>query len=229
MKKTILALSLAALTLPAMAQKSAEPAYTFEGNFTATTDYIFRGATQSNGTAAIQGGFDLGFSNGFYVGTWASSIAADSTNGGSLETNLYGGYAFTAGEIEIDLGLLRYYYPKQETENPADLKWNTTEAYVGLTYGPVGLKISRAMTDIFGGDDTKGSMYYALSGSYPVSEALSINAHYGYADFKGGGDTKDYKLGLSTDLGGYTLAADYFGSDLDGEKKKVVLSVSKSF
>jgi len=244
MKKTIIALSLAAMTLPAMAQKAAEPAYTFEGNFTVTSDYIFRGYTQSNGAAAIQGGFDLSFSNGFYLGTWASSVAGVSTGGflnvelpatfvdaapgASLETNFYGGYTFTAGEIEIDLGLLRYYYPKQDT---GGAKWDTTEAYVGLSYGPVGLKISRAMTSYFGGLAEKGTMYYALTGSYPIFEGVSLNGHYGYNDLKNSSfsNFKDYKLGLSTELGGYTLAADYIGTSPKQEKSKVVLSVSKSF
>jgi uncharacterized protein (TIGR02001 family) len=208
-------------------QKAAEPAYTFEGNFTVTSDYIFRGFTQSNSTAAIQGGFDLNHSSGFYVGTWASSVAYDSTLGGSLETNLYGGYTFSVGEVGIDVGLLRYYYPKQENST----KWDTTEAYVGLSYGPIGFKVSRAMTSYFGGTGDKGTMYYALSGSYPISENISVNGYYGYESLKGGDNYQDYKIGLSTEIGGYTLAGDYVdaSSGLGRNDGKFVVSVSKSF
>ena len=43
-------------------------------NVTLTSDYRFRGISQTGEDAAIQGGFDLGFEPGFYIGTWASSV-----------------------------------------------------------------------------------------------------------------------------------------------------------
>ena len=36
--------------------------------------YRFRGISLSDRGIAVQGGFDLAFDNGFYAGTWASSI-----------------------------------------------------------------------------------------------------------------------------------------------------------
>jgi uncharacterized protein (TIGR02001 family) len=227
MKKTLIAASLATLSF-ATVPAQAEAPFSLEGNFSVTSNYVFRGFTQSNSTAAIQGGFDLGHSSGLYIGTWASSIASGSTDGGSLETNLYGGYSFEIGGVGLDVGLLRYYYPKQDFVL-SDSKWDTTEAYIGLSYGPVSFKTSRAMTDYFGVDDTKGTLYYDLSGSFPISDSVALNAHYGYSSIKNGSNYKDYKIGISGDIGGYTLAADYISTSPKQEKRAFVVSVSKSF
>ncbi|MCB1710405.1 MAG: TorF family putative porin, partial [Halioglobus sp.] len=62
-------------------------AFEISGNVALTSDYRFRGISQSDESAAIQGGFDVEFSPGFYVGTWGSSVDFDSNEGydGSLE------------------------------------------------------------------------------------------------------------------------------------------------
>ena len=68
MKTKILALGLAAccFTAPVAAQE-------VTGNVALTTDYIFRGVTQTDGGPAISGGFDVD-ADGFYVGVWGSSV-----------------------------------------------------------------------------------------------------------------------------------------------------------
>ena len=45
----------------------------WSGNVAMTSDYTWRGVSQSNEDPAIQGGFD--YANGlFYAGTWASNV-----------------------------------------------------------------------------------------------------------------------------------------------------------
>ncbi|MFN5792864.1 MAG: TorF family putative porin, partial [Burkholderiales bacterium] len=71
MKKTLVALSLAAMTLPALAQdkKAPEPDYTITGNFGLFSDYRFRGISQTDKKMAAQGGFDFAHKSGVYLGT----------------------------------------------------------------------------------------------------------------------------------------------------------------
>ena len=40
------------------------------GNIALTTDYKFRGISQSDSAPSVQGGFDIAFDNGAYIGTW---------------------------------------------------------------------------------------------------------------------------------------------------------------
>ena len=55
--------------------------FEISGNVALTSDYRFRGISQSDTSAAIQGGFDAEFSPGFYIGTWGSSVDFDSNDG----------------------------------------------------------------------------------------------------------------------------------------------------
>jgi hypothetical protein len=60
---------------------------TVSANVGYTTDYVFRGISQSNEDAAVQGGVDFACGR-FYIGTWGSSIAF----GNGTEIDVYGGY-----------------------------------------------------------------------------------------------------------------------------------------
>src|SRR6185312_12896341 len=61
------------------------PACAVTGNVALTSDYIFRGLTQTWDRPAVQGGTDLSLANGFATGAWASNISGHSYPGGSME------------------------------------------------------------------------------------------------------------------------------------------------
>ena len=76
------------------------------------SDYRFRGISQLEGdiSPAIQGGFDVAFDNGIYLGTWASNV---NFTGGAIELDVYGGWAGSLTDsLDVDLGYLYYAYPK---------------------------------------------------------------------------------------------------------------------
>ena len=76
----------------AMAEEAASP-HAVTGNFTLTTDYAFRGVSQTNEDAAVQGGFDYAHSpTGLYAGIWGSNVSFPP---GSIELDYYGGWAKT--------------------------------------------------------------------------------------------------------------------------------------
>jgi uncharacterized protein (TIGR02001 family) len=77
------------------------------GNVGLTTDYVFRGISQTNEEAAVQGGVDFTCGR-FYAGVWASSFFGDE---GSTEIDLYAGFRSTTGPINWDLGVIYYTYP----------------------------------------------------------------------------------------------------------------------
>ena len=75
---------------------------------------------------AIQGGLDYAFGDsGFYVGNWNSSV--NWLKGNSIEMDVYGGYKFKAGPMDMDVGALTYIYP-------GNTSGNTTETLLGATY-----------------------------------------------------------------------------------------------
>ncbi|MDX1515766.1 MAG: TorF family putative porin [Woeseiaceae bacterium] len=86
----------------------------FSGYVTATSDYVRRGVTQSDGGPALQLALDVEFDSGIYAGAWGSTV--DIASGGArtrdVESNYYLGYAVDAGERwRIGGNVVWYEYP----------------------------------------------------------------------------------------------------------------------
>ena len=84
-------------------------------NVSLTTDYVFRGVSQTLEEPAIQGGFDYSNSSGFYAGFWGSNVDF----GTDAQVELDGYLGFTREQqngFSWDVGLIHYDYPG-ESEN----------------------------------------------------------------------------------------------------------------
>ena len=222
MKKTLVALSLAAMTLPALAQdkKAPEPDYTITGNVGITSDYRFRGISQSNLQPAVQAGLDFAHKSGVYLGNWNSSVSTwTAPTGAGVEMDLYGGYKTELAGIGLDLGGIYYFYPGARINaggSPDKNIFNTGELYVGLSYGPLSFKTSYTVTKQYFGlgqdlalaaaptglsntKDVKGTLYYDLGFAYEIAPKVTLKIHAGYLNLKNATDwsIKDYSLGLA--------------------------------
>jgi uncharacterized protein (TIGR02001 family) len=115
-----LALAGAALSTPAVAggslkdtPKKEERRCTFSANVALTTEYVFRGISQTAEGPAIQGGFDATCGL-FYAGVWASNLDFGGVAGediANIEIDLYAGIKPKTGRITWDLGVIYYAYP----------------------------------------------------------------------------------------------------------------------
>ena len=241
--KTLAVVAVAALPALASAQLTA--------NVSLTTNYKFRGQDQDvigkNGSIkdkavkpALQGGFDYAHESGFYIGNWNSSV--NWLAGNSLESDIYGGYKFKAGEVDLDVGLLTYIYPGNSLGN-------TTEAYAGATFGPLSAKYSHTFSeDYFGwagtslGSGLKGrnTGYLNLAFAQEVAPKLTFKASVGFtrfaSDIKDNGvpNYMDYSVGGAYDLGeGFSLGANVVGANKRGffgpvNKNRLIVSITKT-
>jgi len=117
MKNKLLTLLLAFATLPAFADMSGHLGY--------TSDYMWRGQSQSLGGGAFQAGMDLDY-EGFFVGAWASEVDFGDDSA-SLEYDLYGGYKFAVSDkLSMDVGVIQYRWDDNDIEM-------VEEAYVYLS------------------------------------------------------------------------------------------------
>jgi uncharacterized protein (TIGR02001 family) len=242
MKKTLLAIALSSALVPLAPTLAAESDVELSANFGLVSDYRFRGTSQTQKEIAAQGGFDLSHKSGFYVGTWASNVSSwANTNGNGMEIDGYLGYSTEIGGIGIDVGNLYYYYPGSD-DFANGKPPNTNEVYLGLSAGAFTFKTSYSTSDYFGSPDSDGTVYYNLSGEFPLSEATSISASVGFLKAEGEAaafEGYDYSVGITTDLNGFSLGASYITTsgdvnDLVYEGKEiakgtVVVSISKSF
>jgi uncharacterized protein (TIGR02001 family) len=97
----------------------AEDKLGWSASATGTSDYVFRGISNSDNDPAIQGSVGLTYGM-FYVGTWASSI--DFADGVNTEIDYYAGITPTWQGISFDFGWLYYNYPDDQTFDYWELK-----------------------------------------------------------------------------------------------------------
>ena len=187
----------------------------FSANVALSTDYVWRGVSQTNEDPAISGGFDYNHDSGFYAGVWGSNVEFHSD--AHIELDLYGGWAHDFGNgFGLDLGVIGYNYPSED-----DL--NFQELYVGGSYKFVSAKYS------YDPDNKNGYLEAAVD--FEVGQGVNLGAHVGHYDFDQGDDYTDYKLAVSKELGGFGFELAYTDTDIDNSDiadGRLVLSVSKS-
>ena len=239
--KNIVASTLLALAAgTAMAQSSENGAeHSLSGNLGLTSDYRFRGISQTWRQPAVQGGFDYVHSSGLYAGTWASNVSGNSyNNGAGLEVDLYGGYKLALSQaLTLDLGALAYVYPGARLNSAPGVatgeKYDNLDLYVGLSAGAFSGKLSVAASDYFGLNGTtagyayfsglsprgasKGSSYLDLNYHVDLAEGLGLDAHLGHLAVRHYGELSytDIKLALTKSLGGFNLGAALVATNAD--------------
>ena len=143
---------LVALGLATAAAAQTASRWSVSGNLAGTSDYLFRGLSQTSQDPALQGGLEAAHASGAYLGAWASNVSwlsdlssAAAPVSNSLEVDAYAGWRGNLGDaLKFDAGLYTYYYPG---DYPGGFtKPNTTELYVGLGWGPATLKYSGSFT-----------------------------------------------------------------------------------
>lgn len=210
---------------------------TLSGNVALTTDYRWRGQTQTENDPAIQGSFTLAHKSGLYFSAFASNV-----NFGTAHLELDPSIGFTTpltlGAIKptLDVGVVYYNYP-----SASDYSW--LELYGKLTFADAFVKgdslvPSIAYTNKYGGDAGKidgkkvDNWNFNLAYSVPFADTgFGGVASVGYskADKKiyglnSDGNPKDdnfvdWKAGVTYNfkaVSGLTAELDAVGSNIDG-------------
>jgi len=130
---------LAACAMPAHAEE-AKPESEVSFNAAVTSDYRYRGISQTRLNPALQGGADyVNHPAGLYVGAWVSSIkwTKDAGGGGGVELDIYGGKrGQVSSDISYDVGVLAYVYGGNDLKHVLGFaNADTTELYGQLGYG----------------------------------------------------------------------------------------------
>ena len=242
-KSLIAAAALLACAATLAQTKAPEPDYTLAYNVGATTDYRYRGISQTRLKPTLQGGVDFAHKSGFYLGAWGSGIKWIKDGGGdaNIELDLYGGYKGSAGSVGYDLGVLTYQYPSNKL-NPSA---NTTELYVAGTMGPATLKYSHSVSNLFGFANSKNSGYLDLSASFDLGNGWSVAPHVGRQRVANNSifSYTDYSLAVNKDIDGLILSASLVGTNAEEAayttsaaagtkflgKNGLLLSVKKNF
>ena len=213
-------------------------------DLTLATDYRTRGISQTQNEPALQAGLTLAHSSGLYLGAWSSNV----DYGGGLKTrqevDYYGGWLWQATEdVSLDLGYIKYAYPKES-------QFNQSEVY-GII-GAYGVKLAAYYSsDAPGLDSQQSSLYSYVSYEPQLPFDSGLKLRYGNMDFKdphlysasGDGEEsyREWEVKLTHNLAGVLLGLSYIDTDLSQTQclsnwgfkdvctATVVASVSKSF
>ena len=185
MKKLLLALTIAAFTTSALAAgpvvkkvvvKKAMNAIELDGAVAVTTDYRFRGISNSATDAAVQGSITLDTDWGGHLSVWGSSVKYDEAgdnSDASLELDYTAGWLFDITDtVELDVGYTYYTYPQDNGD--INLDWGELYADVGWEGAVAGV----AFTDDGWGKSGK-AMYGYLGYGHEFMDWLTLSAEVG--------------------------------------------------
>ena len=219
----LLRLSVVAALLATLAFAEEEKSdFGVSANMALTSNYVWRGMTQTKDSPAVQGGVDLSY-NGLYAGVWGSNVEfGDGKN--SLEADLYAGYKGEIAGIGYDVGYIQYVYPNMSDE------YNFGEAYVGIGKEWEKFGASAKYYKGIETDDLDPEDYYEVGVTSSILPyEVGLKATYGNYDNIG-----DYYLvGLSKSFEKFDVSVAYidFSHDTDSsaDEDNVVATISFAF
>jgi uncharacterized protein (TIGR02001 family) len=164
---------LLALVGGGMALASQARAADLSGSATLTTDYVWRGSTQTQGDPAAQAGFRIAGRSGFYASAWGSNVRFAPETGAHTELDFTAGWSrILSDDWAVDVNVLRYQYPS----TALDLNWtelNGTLTYKGNYWASAGWS-NEAL-----GYDAAGT-YMQVGAKFPVNDAFRVEAALGH-------------------------------------------------
>ena len=182
---------------------------------TATSDYVWRGITQTLGGPALQAGIDYEHASGIYAGLWTSNVdffddsdpASDPADNDEARWELDYvagiGHEFKAG-WSLDVGVICYTYPGARR----DLLDSMGEGYAGLAYGVVDVKVWH--------DLDVDAWYTEANLNVEIGSKLTGGLHFGRSDLPGD-DYSDFAVSLTAVLAPFEVALKYTNTTLDDD------------
>jgi len=130
--------------------------FSLDGSVALTSDYRFRGISQSNTDAALQGSINLNHVSGAHAGVWGSSIDFNDDEDATIELDYTAGYTFAVSDVAVDVGYIYYTYPNDGSNDNNDYgevyaaaDWKGVE--VGVNWTDDGYAKSGKATYVFAG------------------------------------------------------------------------------
>jgi len=226
-KSCLLGVGLLGLAIAPVATQAAEAELT--ANASITSNYVFRGITQTDDSIAVQGGVDYVHEVGFYAGAWASNVDIETSPGsgvfnGGFELDLYAGYNFKLNEdVLFDVGYILYEYTDSGNADAADLYFGASFKDVSVTY---------YLGDIDGGTNNDYS-YIDIKYSMALPSDFNLHVHYGnMSSDAASSDYQDVAVGVSKEIEGFDVGLTLTTIDHDNsaaEDDIVFITASKAF
>lgn len=182
-------------------------------NVAATSDYVFRGVSQTQENPAISGGVDV-TAGAVYAGTWASNV--DYGDATDAELDLYFGVRPEFAGFDWDFGIVGYLYPGQP--DGADYDYLEVKAAASRAVGPATVGAAVFHTPDYQGanvaNDDDEATYAELNGAISPAPRWTVSGAVGRQWLTRGRDYGTWTLGAAYQLTA-NLAVDVRYHDTD--------------
>ena len=214
---------LAVAPLSAFAQEADEAASSFAWNAALTSDYVWRGVSQSNEGVAFQTGLTYTTPVGIYATLWGSNVDFGAGDPDFEVDGIVGFNTDFSDKVNFDVSVIRYMYP-----GAGELSWNELDTRTTFL-GSYSLIVNDSNDAWATGES---GLYYGVAGSWELPAGFGLGASAGRSDFSsdaGIHDYADWSVSLSKGFGPATASVGYYESDGDfGElgEDRIVLTIA---
>ncbi|WP_119679890.1 TorF family putative porin [Indioceanicola profundi] len=194
---------------------------------TATTDYLFRGVSQTNSDPALQIGVDAAHESGFFGGVWASNVDFEGSDA-DYEVDFFVGFANEVGDFAYSAQALYYYYTGAGGEDLDYFEFGTDLSY---TLGITTYNVAAYWSPDYSGN-SGDSWYLAYGVDLALSDSWTAYVGAGWNGFEELDNYINTNFGLSYSYEGWVFDGQYSTTDVpnsDIADDKFVFSVSKTF
>jgi uncharacterized protein (TIGR02001 family) len=175
--------ALGLLVLPALACGADSP---WSATIAATTDYIYRGVSQTYETGAVQLGANYQNPNGWFAGFWGSNVNPYPHVGASTELDLYAGLTQPLG-ADFSARFAYTHYTYLDDPRPARYDYDEvsiTAAYLDRLQATLSYQPDSSLYSTFGFARHHPMGALELTGRWPLCDGLAVSAGAGYYDLE---------------------------------------------
>jgi uncharacterized protein (TIGR02001 family) len=211
MKTTLACAAATLVVLLGSGSAAAQITPEFAWNAGVTSDYVFRGYSQTSEDPAIFGGVDM-TAGSFYAGAWASGV--DFGDGTDAEIDLYGGYRSEISGFAVDVGVVGYFYTSQPTG--ANYDYAELKLAASRAIGPVSLGAAVYWSpDFFGADDE--ATYVEANAAFSPAAKWTVSGAIGHQSLDVNDDYATWNAGVAYAFSDHVaLDVRYHDTDVDG-------------
>lgn len=148
-----------------------------------SSDYVWRGLSQTRGKPAVSGGLEYVTDGAWYFGTWVSNTQSAAYDYGSAEIDLYVGMSGQGDGLGYDFGFIQYQYPAYSGQD-------FTEMYFAFMSEGLVFKYS---------DSADIGTYIELNITYQLAmkKGATVTLHAGNYSLNNGADYFDSSIRFS--------------------------------
>jgi uncharacterized protein (TIGR02001 family) len=155
------------------------------GSVAVTTDYIYRGLSQTGGNPAIQGGVQWQWPAGWNAGVWSSTVEFTPDRGPRFEVDAHAGRAWSLNtDWSARIGWTHYFYPDDEG---LEYEYDELSAAISFQQRVTATIAWSPNASRFGYGERvsdRRAIAYELTALQPLTPRWSVCAGVGYSDLR---------------------------------------------